>query len=166
MSGASRTGYGERLRGFYPCSMEREEPYCESHEYRRQSPKKNNLTGWAFVLLAVVGIVAFYFYPMIQALLLSFKSGVGANLEFSGLSNYKRLLVDTTFRTALSNTFIYLIIQVPVMIILGLFISVLLNDSTLKFPELLPYSDFLALCNFICSVLGCIQIFVRTRWNG
>ncbi|WP_458463259.1 carbohydrate ABC transporter permease, partial [Paenibacillus sp.] len=91
--------------------------------------KKNNLTGWAFVLLAVVGIVAFYFYPMIQALLLSFKSGVGANLEFSGLSNYKRLLVDTTFRTALSNTFIYLIIQVPVMIILGLFISVLLNDS-------------------------------------
>ncbi|MFC9707920.1 MULTISPECIES: carbohydrate ABC transporter permease [Paenibacillus] len=105
--------------------------------------KKNNLTGWAFVLLAVVGIVAFYFYPMIQALLLSFKSGKGANLEFSGLANYKRLLVDTTFRTALSNTFIYLIIQVPVMIILGLFISVLLNDSTLRFRSFFRTAIFL-----------------------
>ena len=55
--------------------------------------KKNNLTGWAFISLAVIGIVAFYFYPMLQALLLSFKSGVGANLEFTGLDNYKGCLL-------------------------------------------------------------------------
>ncbi len=100
------------------------------------------MTGWAFISLAVIGIVAFYFYPMLQALLLSFKSGVGANLEFTGLDNYKRLFIDTTFRTAVSNTFLYLIIQVPVMIILGLFISVLLNDSTLRFRSFSVLQSF------------------------
>ncbi|MGZ9583191.1 carbohydrate ABC transporter permease [Paenibacillus marinisediminis] len=90
------------------------------------------LTAWSFIIIAVSMIVLFYFYPMIEALLLSFKSGMGANLQFVGLDNYKRLFTDSTFITAVSNTFFYLIIQVPVMIILALFISVLLNDSNLK----------------------------------
>lgn len=89
-------------------------------------------TAWSFIIIAVAMIVLFYFYPMIEALLLSFKSGMGANLQFVGLDNYKRLFTDSTFITAVSNTFFYLIIQVPVMIILALFISVLLNDSNLK----------------------------------
>nr|WP_280521398.1 sugar ABC transporter permease [Paenibacillus mangrovi] len=94
--------------------------------------KTTGLTAWSFIIIAVSIIVLFYFYPMIDALLLSFKSGMGANLQFVGLDNYKRLFTDSTFITAVSNTFFYLIIQVPVMIILALFISVLLNDSNLK----------------------------------
>jgi len=69
---------------------------------------------------------------MIQALLLSFQSGMGANLEYTGLDNYIRLFKDPTFQAALFNTFLYLIIQVPIMIVLALTFSVLLNDSTLK----------------------------------
>jgi lactose/L-arabinose transport system permease protein len=105
--------------------------------------RKSNLTGWLFVSLAVIMIFVFYFYPMLQALLLSFKSGTGMNLQFVGLDNYKRLFSDTTFKTALGNTFIYLIIQVPVMIILALFISVLLNNSTLKFKGFFRTAIFL-----------------------
>ncbi|MEK3890193.1 carbohydrate ABC transporter permease [Bacillus sp. FSL K6-3431] len=93
---------------------------------------KNNAIGWSFIIVAVFMICAFYFYPMIQALILSFKSGTGTNLQFVGLDNYKRLFSDATFLAAVKNTFIYLIVQVPIMIILGLFISVLLNDKTLK----------------------------------
>ncbi|WP_084134500.1 carbohydrate ABC transporter permease [Paenibacillus harenae] len=77
-------------------------------------------------------ICAFYFYPMIQALIMSFQSGTGTNLSFVGADNYTRLLTDSTFMTTLKNTFLYLIIQVPIMIILALFISVLLNDKDLK----------------------------------
>lgn len=94
--------------------------------------KTTGLTAWSFIIIAVAMIILFYFYPMIQALLLSFKSGMGANLDFVGLDNYKRLFTDSTFITAVSNTFIYLIIQVPVMIMFALIISVLLNDSSLK----------------------------------
>lgn len=93
---------------------------------------KTNLIGWLFIGVAVVMIFTFYFYPMFQALILSFQSGTGTNLQFVGLGNYKRVLTDVTFIAAFKNTFIYLIIQVPVMILLGLLLSVLLNDRALK----------------------------------
>jgi lactose/L-arabinose transport system permease protein len=105
--------------------------------------RKSILTGWSFVLLSVVLIFIFYFYPMIQALLLSFQTGTGTHLEFTGFDNYKRLFQDTMFITAVKNTFIYLLIQVPVMILLALFISVLLNDSKLKFKGFFRTAIFL-----------------------
>ncbi len=104
---------------------------------------KSTLTGWSFIIIAVLMIAGFYFYPMIQALLLSFKTGRGVNLSYTGWSNYERLLTDKTFFTALKNTFIYLIVQVPIMIILALFISVLLNDSHLKFRGFFRTAIFL-----------------------
>ncbi|WMT41934.1 sugar ABC transporter permease [Paenibacillus sp. D2_2] len=104
---------------------------------------KNELTGWSFILIAVLMIITFYFYPMIQALILSFKSGTGSQLSFTGWSNYERLLTDKMFLTALKNTLIYLIVQVPIMIILALFISVLLNDSQLKFRGFFRTAIFL-----------------------
>jgi lactose/L-arabinose transport system permease protein len=57
---------------------------------------------------------------------------MGTNLVFKGLVNYKRLLTDTTFKKALFNTFLFLIIQVPIMIILALAISSMLNSPRLK----------------------------------
>ncbi|ULO05546.1 sugar ABC transporter permease [Paenibacillus sp. 19GGS1-52] len=105
--------------------------------------RKSVLTGWSFVLLAVILIFVFYFYPMIQALIMSFQTGTGSNLEFTGFDNYKRLFQDTTFITAVKNTFIYLLVQVPIMIILALFISVLLNDSKLKMKGFFRTAIFL-----------------------
>lgn len=104
--------------------------------------KKNNI-GWLFIVVSVIGISLFYFYPMIDAFLLSFQSGMGANLEYVGLNNWARLLNDPTFISALRNTFTYLIVQVPVMIILALVFSVLLNDPTLKFRGIFRTAIFL-----------------------
>ncbi|KGE16562.1 carbohydrate ABC transporter permease [Paenibacillus wynnii] len=105
--------------------------------------RKSVLTGWSFVLLSVVLIFIFYFYPMIQALIMSFQTGTGSNLEFTGLDNYKRLFSDAMFFTAVKNTFIYLLVQVPIMIVLALFISVLLNDKKLKFKGFFRTAIFL-----------------------
>lgn len=99
--------------------------------------------GWSFVILAVLMIVVFYFYPMIQALMLSFQTGTGANLSFNGIDNYKRLFTDSMFRTAVKNTFIYLIVQVPMMVLLALFLSTLLNDRTLKWKGFFRTAIFL-----------------------
>lgn len=114
-----------------------------SKKFGMNSKMKSTLIGWSFVMIAVIMICTFYFYPMVQALILSFQSGTGTNLEFVGLDNYKRLLTDSTFLTAVKNTFIYLIVQVPVMIILALFLSVLLNDRTLKWKGLYRTAMFL-----------------------
>ncbi|PGT85206.1 MULTISPECIES: carbohydrate ABC transporter permease [Bacillaceae] len=104
---------------------------------------KTTLIGWSFITLASVLICIFYFYPMVHALIMSFQSGSGTNLKFTGLDNYARLLKDPTFITAVKNTVIYLIIQVPVMIFLALFLSVLLNDKNLKFKGFFRTAIFL-----------------------
>ncbi|UOQ87481.1 carbohydrate ABC transporter permease [Gracilibacillus salinarum] len=104
---------------------------------------KKNYIGWFFILLSVAGISLFYFYPMIQAFLLSLQSGMGANLDFVGFDNYVRLFNDPTFITALTNTVLYLLVQVPVMIVLALIFSVLLNDPTLKFKGFFRTAIFL-----------------------
>lgn len=104
---------------------------------------KRDIIGWAFVIFSVGSIGLFYFYPMIQSFLLSFQSGTGANLEFVGLANYKRLLQDPTFLTATKNTLLFLVFQVPVMVLLAIFFSTLLNKKTLKWKGLFRTIVFL-----------------------
>ncbi|MGM7721552.1 carbohydrate ABC transporter permease [Metabacillus sp. Hm71] len=120
------------------------------------SKLKHTVIGWSFIGISVIMICAFYFYPMIQALILSFQSGAGTNLQFVGFENYQRLLTDSTFITAVKNTFIYLIIQVPIMIILALFLSVLLNDRTLKWKGIYRTAIFLPA---VTSLVGYSVIF-------
>lgn len=91
--------------------------------------KKHNLTGWAFLIPAALLIFIFCFYPMIQAIILSFtKKGSG----FAGLANYQRILKDKTFQQCLFNTVFYFIIQVPVMLLLALGLAQLLNSPKIK----------------------------------
>ncbi|MCL1950811.1 MAG: sugar ABC transporter permease [Turicibacter sp.] len=90
------------------------------------------MVGWGFVAVAAILIAVFSFYPMIQAFYLSLHSGMGNNLQFVGIANYLRLFQDATFITAVTNTFTYLIVQVPLMIVLGLVFSVVLNRPDLK----------------------------------
>ncbi|MFC0272868.1 carbohydrate ABC transporter permease [Metabacillus herbersteinensis] len=112
--------------------------------YTNKKPfNKATLIGWSFITLASVLICLFYFFPMVQALIMSFQSGTGTNLTFTGLDNYARLFKDPTFITVVKNTVIYLIIQVPVMILLALFLSVLLNDKRLKFKGFFRTAIFL-----------------------
>lgn len=105
--------------------------------------KIRNRWGRVFVSLSTVLIIAFVFVPMIQAFIMSLQTGAGVNMRFSGISNYKRMLTDTTFRKALFNTLMYLVVQVPVMLVIGLFIAVLLNDKNLRFRGLFRIAIFM-----------------------
>jgi lactose/L-arabinose transport system permease protein len=104
---------------------------------------KNAVIGWSFTAIAIIMICLFYFYPMIKALLLSLQSGTGTNLSFVGINNYLRLFKDPVFLETVKNTVIYLIIQVPVMILLAIFISVLLNNRKLKLKGVFRTAIFL-----------------------
>ncbi|WP_053364436.1 sugar ABC transporter permease [Bacillus sp. FJAT-27251] len=109
----------------------------------RNLKRKNAMVGWSFIAIASIMICVFYFYPMIQALLLSFQSGTGANLSYVGLENYARLFKDPTFLTTVKNTVIYLMVQVPAMILLAIFLSVLLNNKKLKYRGFFRTAIFL-----------------------
>lgn len=104
---------------------------------------RSKLAGWLFVIVPTLLIVLFYFYPMIEAFKLSLSSGKGNNLSFVGLANYKRLFNDPVFISALKNTVLFLVVQVPIMVILAIFFSVLLNNKSLKFKGLFRTIVFL-----------------------
>ena len=105
--------------------------------------KKHNLTGWAFLAPGAILILIMSFIPMIRALLLSFKSGVGAKMEWCGIMNYTRMFKDTVFIQSIKNTFFYLIIQVPIMLIFALILASVLNNKDLKFKGLFRTMIFL-----------------------
>ncbi|WP_243699270.1 MULTISPECIES: sugar ABC transporter permease [unclassified Rathayibacter] len=116
-----------------------------SRPIRMTGERRRSLTGWAFLLPAAVLIFLVSFLPMIQAFLLSLQTGRGANLSYAQpfWLNYERLLQDEIFRLTLQNTFIYLIIQVPVMLIMALVLANLLNTRNLKFKTFWRTAIFL-----------------------
>ena len=94
--------------------------------------QKRNLTGWAFLLPASILIFVFCFYPMVQALILSFQKGTGSAVQPAGFANYARIVKDATFQQCLFNTIFYFVIQVPIMLILALILAQLLNSPDIK----------------------------------
>ena len=94
--------------------------------------QKRNLIGWAFLLPASILIFVFCFYPMVQALILSFQKGTGSAVQPAGFANYARILKDATFQQCLFNTIFYFVIQVPIMLILALILAQLLNSPDIK----------------------------------
>ena len=104
-------------------------------ERRISVEKKRNAWGWAFLLVASVLIMIFSFYPMIAAFITSLKTGSSANMIWASekfgnpFYNYTRMFKDKMFMTTLKNTFFYLIVQVPIMLVLAILLAQLLNKT-------------------------------------
>ena len=113
--------------------------------------QKQLWTGWLFIIPAAALIVIFSFYPMFQAFWLSLQKGVAQNMSFNGIGNYTRILKDKTFRTAMFNTFFYLVIQVPLMLILALILASLLNNRALRFKGIFRTLIFLPCATSLVS---------------
>ena len=94
--------------------------------------RKYAVWGWIFVTPAALLIFIMSFYPMIQAFIVSLQAGMPGNLRFVGLRNYIRILEDDLLWRAIGNVFIYLIVQVPIMLLLALIFASVLNMKVLK----------------------------------
>ncbi|MCR5733283.1 MAG: sugar ABC transporter permease [Lachnospiraceae bacterium] len=105
--------------------------------------RKRNFYGWLFLLPSVILIAVMSFVPAINAFITSFKIGNGADLKFSGITNYSRILKDAVFTQSIKNCFFYLIIQVPIMLILALILASMLNNNKLRFKGILRTCIFL-----------------------
>ncbi len=101
------------------------------------------VNGWLFVMPALVLIGLFMVYPILWSLWMSFQTGKGMNFHFGGVANIYRLTQDAVFLRALSNTMIFLVIQVPLMLTLALLLAVALNNPRLKGRAFLRAAIFL-----------------------
>lgn len=109
---------------------------------RKKQPSYNKY-GWIFISLAFLLYLVFTIYPAVESLMLAFQSYEGGNYVFVGLRNFKRMFGDAIFLQSLANTFLYMIIQVPIMLVLALILASLLNSKGLKMKGFFRTSIFL-----------------------
>jgi multiple sugar transport system permease protein len=92
-----------------------------------------------FVAPALALIAVFLFLPMAASLLLSFTDfdiyalGRLDRLRFIGLENYRRLLNDPMFWTALKNTLYFVIVGGPLSVLVSLSAALLVNHRLTRF---------------------------------
>ncbi|WP_181785787.1 carbohydrate ABC transporter permease [Streptomyces phytophilus] len=104
---------------------------------RRSPAKPRRLTmrrAMPYLLLApaLITFAVFKAYPILASLRLSFTTGSGADTRNAGFDNYRRLLDDPLFWTALKNTGLILAVQVPVMLGLALLLALGLNSAFVR----------------------------------
>ena len=93
--------------------------------------QKKNWKAWLYLLPAIAFLSVFMVYPLIDVFVYSFEEGYNsASQTFwgTGLYNYSYVLHDPYFLQAVKNTFILVIITVPVSTGLALLISLGLNS--------------------------------------
>lgn len=95
--------------------------------------QKHSRAGWLFLAPAVILIIIFMFYPIIQSFVSSFQSGIGEGMSWAGVANYKRMFLDPKLKKVIINTFIFALWQVPIMLGMALFLAAVLNSSRLRF---------------------------------
>ncbi|RDG38419.1 carbohydrate ABC transporter permease [Streptomyces corynorhini] len=90
--------------------------------------RHNTLVGWSFILPNFLGFAALTLLPVFGTLLLAFTDWNSYSTpEWIGFDNFRRMLDDGNFWTALKNTSWYAIGHIPLTLAAALGLAVLLN---------------------------------------
>lgn len=95
--------------------------------------ERNKMKGWLYLLPAILFLGFFMVYPLVDVFIYSFEEGYNfASQSYygTGIYNFSYVLHDPYFLQAVKNTFIMVIITVPVSTILALLISLGLSSIT------------------------------------
>ena len=126
------------------------------------------MKGWLYLLPALVFLGAFLVYPLIDVFIYSFEEGYNSAAQTSygvGLYNYSYILRDPYFLQALKNTFILVMITVPVSTGLALLISLGLS-SIKKLRQLFQTIFFLPyVTNTLAVGLVFMLLFRKTPYT-
>lgn len=130
--------------------------------------RKNSIKGWLYLVPAMLFLGAFMVYPLIDVSIYSFEEGYhsASQTYFGiGLYNYSYVLHDTYFLQAVRNTFILVIVTVPVSTGLALLISAGLSAIP-KLRELFQTIYFLPyVTNTLAVGLVFMILFRKTAYT-
>lgn len=86
---------------------------------------------YLFLLPAGIILLVFFFIPFFQTVILSFQaySNNIYNADWVGLANYWQIFKNPIFYKVMLNTFIYLLVAVPILAIIPLFLAILINQK-------------------------------------
>ncbi len=130
--------------------------------------EKNNLKAWLYLLPALAFMIIFMVYPLVDVFVYSFEEGynfVSQRSSGIGLYNFSYVLHDTYFLQAVKNTFIMVIITVPISTGFALLIALALN-SIKKLGELFQTIYFLPyVTNTLAVGLVFMVLFKKTAYS-
>ena len=128
----------------------------------------NHLKGWLYLLPAILFLAVFMIYPLIDVFVYSFEEGYNsASQTYFGIGsyNYSYVLHDPYFLQAVKNTFILVVITVPLSTAIALLISVGLN-SIRPLRELFQTIYFLPyVTNTLAVGLVFMILFKKTAYS-
>lgn len=96
----------------------------------RKKMTKENWTGIAFITPALVLLFIFLFIPFFMTVGYSFTNYnilKPDRMEFVGIKNFIRLTQDTVFLKSIVNTFVFVILVVPLQVCLALGLALMIN---------------------------------------
>lgn len=124
----------------------------------KYSEKRNKffskIEPWLYLMPFLVFIILFTLYPVINVITLSFKenySFLKNSYDSLNFENYKYVLSDEKFRSAILNTIIYVIFVVPLSTIISIIFANLLNQK-LRGSALFQTAFFMPMVTSVTAV--------------
>ncbi len=116
--------------------------------------KFGSLKAWLYLLPAILFLGIFMIYPLVDVFIYSFEEGYNSASQTyfgTGFYNYSYVLHDPYFLQAVKNTFVLVLITVPLSTGIALLISVGLHSIT-------PFRNFLQTVYFLPYVTNTLAI--------
>ena len=132
--------------------------------------QKNSLTGFLLCLPAIFGLCLFFIIPFELCIYMSFTKST-INPEFVGFANYIEIFNSSAFRLAAGNTFKFIAVAVPLIMIFSLFIALFLyrklkgHDffrAVFIFPLVLPAASVVLFFQVIFTNGGVLDSILKT----
>ena len=129
-----------------------------------------------FMAPSMLGLLAFTAFPIVASLIIGFYNWpvIGSH-SFIGLKNYQTLLNSNEFHTAILNTFVFVLLYVPLNIVISLGLAVWIGSKGIRFrglyrtiffiPAVTPVVANAAIFALILSPNGLIDSLMQT-WFG
>jgi len=118
---------------------------------------RNTAVGWSFLLPNFAGFAVLTLVPVALLFYYAFTSwNVFGGAEWTGLDNFRQLLHDRSFRTALTNTVYYTVFHIPLTLAAALGLALLLNRKLRG----VAFFRTVAFFPYITSIVALAQV-----WN-
>ncbi|MGW2374117.1 carbohydrate ABC transporter permease [Kitasatospora sp. NPDC001683] len=140
-------------------------PAKEAVRAHRRARLRRTALPYLLLAPALITFGVFKAYPVVDSLLLSFTTGSGTATRAAGLANYRRLLDDPLFWTALRNTGEILVVQVPLMLGLALLMAVGINSVLVRWRAVWRLGVFMPAVTGLVAT-GVMFAFLLKRDDG
>lgn len=122
---------------------------------------------YVFILPFLVFYLLYTVYPILTSYWYSLLDWTGFTKDWTyvGLQNYLSLVQDKLWWNAFKNTFLFMVITVPIRVSLALLIAIVLNNPRLPLARFFRTALFLPVVTTM-AIIGVVMIFVFDPANG